>query len=383
VSTDVSDAAAELSPSGAELDGRKDRRRRRLGRLLAGLALVLAAGVVVLLVAKPFAHGSPRTGVQDNGAPVSHATVRSGSLASQTQVSGTLGYAGEYNVVNNTAGTATWLPGPGQVIRRGEVLYRVAGNPVVLLYGGTPAYRLLKEGVTGADVRQLNANLVALGYAPSSELDPRSDYFGGETRYALELLQHAVGVKETGELALGQAVFLPEAVRLTHVTATLGTTLAPGGVIAQGTSTRRHVTVNLDAAQQSNVRVGDRVMITLPSGRATPGVVTGMGKVASTGSSGSATVPVYIAARDPGAAGSVDQAPVQVAITTARVRSALIVPVNALLALAGGGYAVETIDARGVHRLVSVRTGLFDDADGLVQVTGALSVGKQIVVPAA
>jgi hypothetical protein len=170
-------------------------------------------------------------------------------------------------------------------------------------------------------------------------------------------------------------------VRLTHVTATLGTTLAPGGVIAQASSTRRHVTVNLDAAQQSSVRVGDRVMITVPTGRATPGVVTGVGKVASTGSSGSSTVPVYIAARDPKATGSLDQAPVQVAITTARVRNALIVPVNALLALTVGGYAVETIDARGVHHLVSVATGLFDDADGLVQVTGALSAGEQIVVP--
>jgi hypothetical protein len=230
-------------------------------------------------------------------------------------------------------------------------------------------------------VEELNANLVALGYATSSQLDPTSDYFGAETKYALELLQHALGVKETGELALGQAVFLPEAVRLTHVMTTLGTTLAPGGVVAQASSTRRHVTVNLDAAQQSSVRVGDRVVITLPSGRTTQGVVTGVGKVATTGSSGSSTVPVYIAIRDPRAAGGLDQAPVQVAITTARVRNALIVPVNALLALGGGGYAVETIDGRGVHHLVAVTTGLFDEADGLVQVTGALSAGEQIVVP--
>jgi hypothetical protein len=60
----------------------------------------------------------------------------------------------------------------------------------------------------------------------------------------------------------------------------------------------------------------------------------------------------------------------------------LIIPVNALLALAGGGYAVETVDARGVHHLVAVTTGLFDDADGLVQVSGALSPGDRVVVPA-
>jgi multidrug efflux pump subunit AcrA (membrane-fusion protein) len=75
-----------------------------------------------------------------------------------------------------------------------------------------------------------------------------------------------------------------------------------------------------------------------------------------------------------------DQAPVEVAITTARVRDALIVPINALLALAGGGYAVETVNAQGVHHLVPVNTGLFDDADGLVQVTG-VTPGEKVVVP--
>jgi multidrug efflux pump subunit AcrA (membrane-fusion protein) len=72
-----------------------------------------------------------------------------------------------------------------------------------------------------------------------------------------------------------------------------------------------------------------------------------------------------------------------VQITTARVRHALIVPVNALLALAAGGYAVETVGARGVRELVPVTPGLFDDGGGLVQVSGpGLAAGQQVVVPA-
>jgi hypothetical protein len=90
---------------------------------------------------------------------------------------------------------------------------------------------------------------------------------------------------------------------------------------------------------------------------------------------------VYIALRNPRDAGGLDQAPVEVAITTARVRDALIVPIGALLALAGGGYAVETVNAQGAHHLVPVSTGLFDDADGLVQVTGAVGPGTKVVVP--
>jgi peptidoglycan hydrolase-like protein with peptidoglycan-binding domain len=253
---------------------------------------------------------------------------------------------------------------------------------VVLLDGRTPAYRSLSEGMSGSDVRQLNQNLVALGYAASSVLDPTSDYFGAETRSALERLQLHLGVGENGKLTLGQAVFVPAPLRITKVTATLGTSVPSGGVIMQTSSTARRVVVNLDASQQSSVKAGDEVTITLPDNATTPGVVTSVGKVASSGGSSGATVPVYIALRDPRVAGSLDQAPVNVQITTATVKRALVVPIDALLALAGGGYAVETVGARGVHQLVPVTPGLFDDADELVQVSGGLMAGQRVVVPA-
>ncbi|MDX6471054.1 MAG: hypothetical protein QOF75_2857, partial [Gaiellaceae bacterium] len=84
----------------------------------------------------------------------------------------------------------------------------------------------------------------------------------------------------------------------------------------------------------------------------------------------------------PAATGRLDQAPVSVSIVTDSVRNALVVPVNALLALAGGGYAIEKIDADGSHRLVPVELGLFDDSNGLVQVTGnGITAGMRIVVP--
>jgi hypothetical protein len=74
---------------------------------------------------------------------------------------------------------------------------------------------------------------------------------------------------------------------------------------------------------------------------------------------------------------------VEVSIAEQRVRDALAVPVNALVALAGGGYAVEELEANNTHRLVPVTPGLFDDAQGLVQVAGSgLAVGQLVVVPA-
>lgn len=73
----------------------------------------------------------------------------------------------------------------------------------------------------------------------------------------------------------------------------------------------------------------------------------------------------------------------QVGITTASVRNALVVPVTALLARSGGGYVVEVISAGARTHLVPVSLGLFDDAQGLVQVTASeLAAGQEVVVPA-
>jgi hypothetical protein len=71
-----------------------------------------------------------------------------------------------------------------------------------------------------------------------------------------------------------------------------------------------------------------------------------------------------------------------VGITTATVPNALVVPVTALLARSAGGYAVEVVGPGGRNHLVPVALGLFDDAKGLVQVTGsALAAGQAVVVP--
>jgi hypothetical protein len=380
-----------ITDPGTTLDERPARRRRRhWGRWLAaaGVAAV-AAGAGAAWVVHPF-QPAPAAQRTDNSAATSLATVARRTLTAQAQVNGILGYAGSYSVITQASGTFTSLPGAGSVIREGDVLYRVSGKPVVLLYGSTPAYRALAEGataadVTGPDVRQLNAALVALGYASHDELDPASDEFSWRTRAGIEKLQAHLGVPQTGELALGDVVFLPSAARITTVPAALGGQAGQGMTALTATSLRRVVTVALDAAQQSQVVKGDKVTVTLPDGKVTPGVVSAVGKVAtapSSGDSGSATIDVTISLNHPGEAGTLDKAPVLVSITIASAANALVVPVNALLALAGGGYAVEVASAGGNRHLVPVTVGLFDDAQGLVQVTGTtLAAGQHVVVP--
>ena len=378
----------------------RQRPSRRSRRWLLPVVAIVAATVAVGVI-DPFSAKHPTSpGVTGNADPTSLATVMRQDLSDQTEVSATLGYAGSYTVVGGSSGTFTELPAVGQVVSQGQVLYRVDNTPVVLLYGATPAYRSLSEGasasdVTGPDVQELNADIVALGYVSSSDLIPASDEFGYWTKVGVEKLQAAVGVTQTGTMALGQAVFLPTATRVTSLTGSLGGPAQPGGTVLAATSTTRQVSVALDASQQSEVAVGDKVTITLLDNQTTPGVISSVGTVASTGSNGSSgssgssgsgssspTITVLVNPTDPAATGTWDQASVNVTITTATATNVLVVPIDALLAQPGGRYAVEVVDSSGVHRLVDVTLGIFDDADGLVQVSGsALATGQRVVVP--
>jgi peptidoglycan hydrolase-like protein with peptidoglycan-binding domain len=279
----------------------------------------------------------------------------------------------------------TALPSVGQVIHRNEDLFSIAGRPSVLLYGATPATRAFIPGMSpGGDVGELNSNLQALGYGQGLG----GDAFTSATAAAIRAFQSAHGVTPTGELLLGSVVFWYGPARVTGVTPTLGASVDPGPALTV-TATTRQVTIQLDASQQGSLKVGDPVTITLPSNETTPGVVASVGTVAKAppskggGEESAPTIEVAVRPSDPAATGHLDQAPVQVSITTANVEGVLAVPVTALLALSGGGYAVEVVQPGGLHRLVAVTTGLFDGATGRVQVSGPeLAVGQRVVVPA-
>jgi multidrug efflux pump subunit AcrA (membrane-fusion protein) len=146
------------------------------------------------------------------------------------------------------------------------------------------------------------------------------------------------------------------------------------------------VTLPLATSMQSEVRPGDKVSITLPDGATTPGVVSMVGQVATGPGSGGGsgpTIPVQVRLARPRAAGSLDQAPVTVGITTQTSPGpVLAVPVTALVAHSPGGYVVEVVGPGNTRRWVPVTPGIYDGADGLVQVTGALTPGQRVVVPA-
>jgi hypothetical protein len=363
---------------------RGSRGRRRGGWVTAGLVVVLAAGVVSAWRAGVFSQAGS-SGSEQQGAPPATRPVVREDIAAVTPVTATLGYAGSYTVLGRGGGTLTALPPAGQVISQGQALYREDnGSPAVLLYGSVPAWRALDEGLTGADVSQLNHDLVALGDASRSEMSAAGwDYFSWETAYGVQKLEEHLGVSSPpGSLSWGQVVFEPAALRVATVTGSLGGPAS--GPVLTATSDLHVVTIPLDASMQSQVKAGDRVTVALPDGTTTPGVVSSVGTVATSSTSPdgttTTTVPVTVRLTDPAAAGSLDQAPVTVYVTTATARGVLAVPVTALLARPGG-YDVEVAGPGGTRRYVRVTAGpVFDDSTGLVQVTGALRPGQRVVV---
>ena len=372
---------------------------------IAAVAGALVGGAVAGGVAALSASGtsSPAAASGGSSGSVATAAVVRTTLSTTVQVGGSIGYDGSYTITARSGGgaTYTWLPQVGDVVRQDQRVYSVNDEPVPLLYGAIPAYRAFSVGMSdGADVRELTGDLIALGYGGG--LSP-SNHYSSATAAAVQRWQRARGLPATGTISLGAVVFEPGPIRVTSVSVAVGAVVG-GGPVLTATSTTPVVTVDLDVSQEYLVKPGDTVTVVLPNGRSTVrGHIETVGTVATcpggggtgTGSGGSSadqspctaeginsppTVPVTITLdhTPPGPVG--DQAPVNVNITTHRAEEVLAVPVNALLALAGGGFGVQVVTGTTSH-LVAVTTGLYSNT--LVQVSGSgISVGTRVEVPA-
>jgi peptidoglycan hydrolase-like protein with peptidoglycan-binding domain len=280
------------------------------------------------------------------------------------------------------SGTVTSLPRAGSVVERGGALYRLDGDPIVLMYGSTPAYRALQSGVSdGRDVRELEQNLLALGFDPGTV----DDTFSSSTATAVSDWQESLGLEQTGAVELGRVVVLPGPRRVGEHKTSVGSVLSSGSEVLDTSSNKRVVSVELEASLQEMAHKGDRVEVTMPDGSLARGRITGVGRVARELESSSSdpnaepqmVIDVTIELRSERGAGRLDEAPVSVGLAQETRRHVLAVPVNALVARRGGGYGVELAGSR---RIVPVEAGMF--ADGYVEVSGgSIREGTRVVVP--
>jgi len=345
------------------------------------VAAAAVAGVAAIGAGAVLAAGGDPEPVRASSRDTSTATVERRDLVDRDTVQGTLGYADSYTLLAGTTGTITRLREPGAVVRRGQSLYDVDDAAAAwLLYGSLPAWRDFSPSMSdGEDVRQLEHNLRALGYDPDRDMTIDDDWTWATTA-AVERFQDARGMTEDGMLTRGETVFRPGPARIGDTHATTGQTVTPGAQIGDLTSTRREITVNVPADRQDVARVRADVTIDLPNGRSARGRIQDVAKVADKPASedADATIAVTIGMRGRAAHGTgLDQAPVDVGFARERRKHVLAVPVTALLARSGGGFALEVVDG-GRHRLVPVEAGTY--ADDYVEVSGdGLREGMTVV----
>ena len=355
----------------------RKRTKVSVGVVAVVVAAALVAGSVVILRRND--RGSdPVASSQDPTVPVAKT-----DLVETQQIDGTLGYAGTVSVETDRNSIVTWLPQPGDTITRGQHVYDGDNQPVPLLYGKLPFWRDLYDGVAdGPDVQILEQNLQKLGYGGGLTVDDR---FTAATTAAVRKWQKARHAERTGRVKVGDVVVLPGAVRVAEVKAKLGTRAA--GEVLTATGIRKQVTVDLPATKSALAVRGSKVTVGLPDGKNASGKVVTVGTTAKAppnkddGGDKTPTLPVVIALDDPAVTGALDGAPVTVDFRGTVHKGVLAVPVNALLALAEGGFGVQAVAGDGTKRIVVVELGAF--ADGRVEIRGnGLSAGMKVTVPA-
>ncbi|HEX4222111.1 MAG TPA: HlyD family secretion protein [Pseudonocardiaceae bacterium] len=336
-------------------------------RIIGGVAVVVVVAALIIGIAVVTAHAR-KPAPPPAAAQVSTATVTRTNLSNSQTLAGTLGFGAASTVTGKGTGTITSLPQAGATISRGQALYGVDAQPVIVFYGGTPLYRTLSVAtppMQGPDVSVVASNLKALGYHVAS-----SDLYTQALADEVTKWQKKIGMAQTGTLGVGQIVVFPGAVRINGIQAQLGDS-ATEPVLAV-TPTDKVITVPVAATNLTGINTGNKVSITLPNGQPVPGTVGAISQTIQSNNQdnypGAPPTPpnvnVTITADNPADVANLAAAPVQVAFTTSGKNNVLAVPVTALLALRGGGYALQLPNGK----LVPVRTGLF--ANGEVEVSG-------------
>jgi hypothetical protein len=357
-------------------------------RTISMRALSPAAILVVAVTIAACAPTDPGSQPPDRTTPetVTTAPIVRQDLTRVDRLAGWLSHGNTVPLAAGHEGVVTWLPEPGTLIRRGEVTLEVDGMATRLLYGDRPAWRRLAVGESaGPDIRQLNDNLAAMGYAERGDLP--DDQFDWRTREAVKDWQKHLGLKRTGVVELGDVMFRPSELRVQTLDAELGMWVGVGQTLYHGSGTDQVVTVDMDPSDVGEVSPGFGVTAVMPDRTEVDGAVRSIGRAVSTSEpDGEPVVTVTIeidSTRGSNAASGepvqrFDSAPVTVLVERVLAEDVLVLPVGALLASVDGGYAVELV-TEDSSRLVAVDPGNF--ADGLVEITGDVSAGDEVVVP--
>ncbi|MGO4103956.1 peptidoglycan-binding protein [Leifsonia sp. YAF41] len=356
-------------------------RRRWIVGVALGATIALAGGAAWVLWGSQTAPSASGTSDEHSRA-VATAPVIHGSVAQETQLSGTLQFSDQHAILAGLSGVVTGLPAVGATIGLGQTLFTVSNRPVVLFHGGLPVWRSFERGMDpGPDVAQLEQNLATLGHF-TGDVDAE---FTAATARGISAWQKASGQPATGSLERGSVVFSSGDIRVASLTSAMGAEVGAASEIMTASADLKIVMVDVKLSDQALAIVGAAVTVVAPNGTPIAGSVSSVGPpVEKTqqdgGGAAKIVIPVVIALDDQAAIAEFQRASVTVTFSSVASDSVLTVPVEALIALDDELFGVEVVVGDAPPARVPVTTGLF--AAGRVVIAGeGIAEGVVVVVP--
>jgi peptidoglycan hydrolase-like protein with peptidoglycan-binding domain len=342
--------------------------------LIAGGTVVAVAAAATVGVAVGSRDDDSNTAAATTpAADLNVAAVTRRDLARNEELDGTVGFGEESPLVLPIEGTLTSLPEPGTKIDDGSTIAAVDDQPVIAIRSDATLWRDLGPSVEdGEDVLAIERMLAQRGYAVEYDVTVDGDWTDATTS-AVKAFQEDHGQDNDGEITRGEIVFIADALRVADVAGVVGQPASDAGITV--TDPDPAINVDLEIADATLLATGDAVTVELPDGSSVPGTVASIGE-ASTDETGATTIPVEITVEE--GVELPTGSPVDVLVSIVAADDVLAVPVEAVLALAEGGYAVEVREGAVTH-LVAVELGTF--ADGFVEITGDVAEGAEVVIP--
>ena len=140
---------------------------RRWRWWLGGVGLAAAAAMGAALV---IANGTGSDASAVTATELNYGEAVITDLVQTESFDGTLGAVDGDPVTTRLSGTVTNATAAGDIVEQGDILFNVGGDPVVLLFGDTPAYRDLAIGVDNLDVSASSSGTITEVAAPGTAL---------------------------------------------------------------------------------------------------------------------------------------------------------------------------------------------------------------------
>ena len=336
---------------------------------------VLLIGVLIGLAAGRYVIDRTMVAVEPVVAPET-VRVEEGTLGRTLRLPATAAWDVTGTVYSPAGGVVTAVTSASGLLEPGSVLLRTNERPMVLIPGSVPAFRQLRVGTRGRDVTALQRHLASLGY----RVDTTANRYSNVTAAAVRRWQRTLGVPQTGVVALGDVLFVPEGeldapFRWTDAVA-IGAPLSAGEPILERLAASPTLTIEFGGAAPAQLEPGLVADVAFPGGASRRASLSAIHQ--DLGRTWATLDPIEKALCEGAECLQLvplaGEAAIDVTFTLVPETTGPLVPVAAVQSDAAGHAFVELPD--GTRKPVTVRV-----ASGGSAIVDGVSIGDELILP--